>query len=275
MNSRHGWTRALAAATLLIVIVRGAPAQENSLKPTILAALADPPANPTQLTITGRELGTLRPLVTLDSAILVVTGYSPTVVTALLPPGFRPGTYRLTLARNGDREKLVEFDVAIGAIGPKGDAGDPGPKGAPGTQGLPGPQGPPGPQGIPGPQGAGASTVYSTTVPSVALRILPLPVATLAVPAGQYWVVFTSTLTTNSADLTSPTDTIGCAIVNAASQNTVKLTADVSQTVMTLQAIVTFTAPTAITVSCAGGTLLFRGRSDNNMLTALKVGAVL
>jgi hypothetical protein len=40
-----------------------------------------------------------------------------------------------------------------------------------------------------------------------------------------------------------------------------------------LQAVANFGAPTTITVRCAGS-LGFSGQSDNNVLTALKVGAI-
>jgi len=44
---------------------------------------------------------------------------------------------------------------------------------------------------------------------------------------------------------------------------------------MVLQAVATFAAPTTIKVGCQGFTLRFSGRSDDNVLTALKVGAIL
>jgi hypothetical protein len=47
---------------------------------------------------------------------------------------------------------------------------------------------------------------------------------------------------------------------------------DPRQAVMALRAVANFGAPTTITVRCAGS-LGFSGQSDNNVLTALKVGA--
>jgi hypothetical protein len=221
----------------------------------------DPPANPTQLIITGRNLGVVRPLVTLDAMVLTVVGFAPSVVTASLPAGLRPGTYLVTVDPDGHGEKVAEFDVAIGTVGPKGDKGD---------TGATGPVGPQGPQGPPGAQGSGgASAAYTFIGPPVSLRIVAKPVATLTVPAGQYWMVFTSTLTNSTSDLTSPTNTIGCSLMG--SQNTLRLGADANQGVMSLQAVATFTAPTTIVVNCGGGTLLFSGQSANNVLTALKV----
>ena len=116
--------------------------------------------------------------------------------------------------------------------------------------------------------------VYSVTGPSVGLRILAHDVAALNVPAGHYWIVFTSTVTNTTSDLLNPTDAIGCAIVGLGSPNTVRLGPDANQAVMVLQAVANFSAPTTITVRCQGFTLQFSGRSENNVLTALEVGSI-
>jgi hypothetical protein len=264
MNLQRRWTNLLATTVLVALAIASTAGAEDPHAPVIESVVPDVPANPAQLIITGQNLGALRPLVTLDSMTLTVIGFAPTVVTALLPAGLRPGTYRLTVDPDGRGEKLAWFDVAIGTMGPKGD------KGAIGPAGPTGPAGPQGPQGPPGAQGSGgASAVYSVTGPPVSLRILAKPVATLTVPAGQYWIVFTSTITNSTSDLTSPTNTIGCSLMG--SQNTLRLGADANQGVMALQAVATFTAPTTIVVNCGGGTLLFSGQSANNVLTALKV----
>jgi hypothetical protein len=142
----------------------------------------------------------------------------------------------------------------------------------PGAQGPPGPQGPQGPQGLPGT--GGSSDVYSVTAPAVSLRILPKTVATLNVPAGQYWIVFTSSVMNTSNSLLNPTDTIGCSIVNLGPPNTVRLTQDANQAIMALQAVATFAAPATITVNCSGVVIDFSGQSSNNVLTALKVSAI-
>ena len=116
--------------------------------------------------------------------------------------------------------------------------------------------------------------VYSVTGPSVGLRILARDVAALNVPAGQYWIVFTSTVTNTTSDIINPTDTIGCAISGLGSLNTVRLGPDANQAVMVLQAVANFSVPTTITVRCQGATLQFSGRSENNVLTALEVGSI-
>lgn len=164
--------------------------------------------------------------------------------------------------------KTNEVPIQWNQTGPQGPLGPQGP------QGPLGQQGPQGPQGAPGTPGSGSSDVYSTTGPSVGLRILPQVVATLNVPAGQYWIMFTSTLINTTSDILNPTDTIGCAIVGVGSPNSVRLGPDANQAVMALQEVANFSAPTTITVGCSGFTLRFSGQSDNNVLTALKVGAI-
>jgi hypothetical protein len=197
---------------------------KKTAKPVIIAALADSSVNPTQLTITGQNLGTAKPFVTLDSLPLVVASFTSTTVTVWLHAGLNPGSYLLTLEPNGHSAKVVKFEVALGAIGPKGDKGD---------TGAPGPVGPAGPSGPRGPQGAdGSSDVYSITVQSVDLRILGRQVAALTVPAGQYWIMFTSTLTNTTSDPVNPTDTIACSFVGLGSPNTVRLGPDANQAVM-------------------------------------------
>jgi hypothetical protein len=82
------------------------------------------------------------------------------------PTKIAPGAYVLRVAqgrRHRDKEKddnnnddMAQFDVTIGAAGPKGDKGDmgpAGPQGPAGPEGQRGPQGPAGPQGNTGPQG--------------------------------------------------------------------------------------------------------------------------
>jgi hypothetical protein len=276
MNSRNRWTNWLALAMLLPFGAVASPPNDDQQAPIIQSVIPDVAVSPTQLTITGQNLGSLRPLVTLDSMILAVTGFGPAVVTASLPAGLRPGTYRFKLAPGGRDKGVAEIDVTLGAVGPQGDKGDPGAKGPAGPAG---PQGPQGPQGLQGPQGppgtpgsGGGSNVYSVVGPGVSLKILDKPVATLTVPSGQYWILFTSTITNATSDLTSPTNTIGCSLMG--SRNFLRLSSDANQGVMALQGVATFTAPTTIEVTCGGGTILFGGRSDNNVLTALKVAAI-
>ena len=268
---------------LQLASAAGVRADDDAHDPLILAAVPDSSSSPTRLTITGENLGKLKPDVTLDSIPLTVVGFGPTSVTALLPAGLTPGSYLLTLQRNGQKNREAEFDVALGSVGPKGEKGDPGAPGPPGPAGPAGPAGPigaagatgpVGPTGPQGPPGAGASDVYSFTGPSVGLRILPKSVATLDVPAGDYWITFTSTVTNTTADILNPTDSVTCAIAGVGSRNTVRLGTEANQAVMALQGVASFGAPTTIDVSCQGFVIRFSGVSDNNVLTALKVGAI-
>jgi hypothetical protein len=258
-------THALAFSALLAFATSAAFPDDGESGPVILSAAPDSAANPTQVTITGKNFGSAKPLVTLDSLPLMVASFTPTIVTVFVP-FLKPGSYLLTLEPNGHSEKVATFDVALGAIGPKGDPGPPGPQGPPGSQG---------PQGPPGPSGSGSSSeVYSVISPSVGLRILAKPVATITVPAGSYWVMFSSSVTNTTSDILNPTDTITCGFAGFGAPNSVRLGTDANQAVMALQGVATFNSPTTITVNCQGFTIRFSGTSDSNVLTAIKVGAI-
>jgi hypothetical protein len=229
----------------------------NAARPIILSSST----TPTLLTINGSHLAPGTASVLLGSfGPLAVVSQSATELVVALPSGLAPGDYVLSVhiakgkGNADDDGNSDESVVTIGAVGPAG------------------PPGPQGPQGVPGP--SGSSDVFSVTLPSVELRILPRVVATLNVPAGQYWIVFTSTVTNNTTDILNPDDTIACAIDGVSSPNSVRLGPDVNQGVMTLQGVASFAAPSTISVHCSGFTLFFFGRSDNNTLTALKVGAI-
>lgn len=264
-----GWSKP-AACALLLFCNNFLGLAEDASRPLIVAAVPDSSLNPTQLAITGQNFGNGKPVVTLDAIPLVVVTFTPVAVTVLLPAGLKPGSYLLRLEQDGKPEKSAKFDVALGAVGPKGDKGDPGP---------PGPAGPPGPQGVPGPQGpsgqgGGAADLYRATVASAGLRIIPMQVVTLTVPAGQYWIAFTSSITNNTTDILNPVNAIACSISGLTSPVSIRLGQDVNQGMMALQAAATFTATTTIAVVCQGFTIRFTGTSDNNVLTALKVGAI-
>ena len=264
MKSRLMWLKALSAVLVQVVASAGTVYGEDA-KPVILAAIPNA-SNPTQLTIAGENLGIAKPVVTLDSVPLAVIAFTPTAVTVLLSPGLRPGAYRLTLEPNGHSEKIADFEAVIGTSGPKGD---------PGATGVPGTPGPPGPQGPPGQPGAGGSSdVYSVTAPSASIRIIPLQVAALTVPAGQYWIMFTATVTNTTSDLLNPTNSVRCGFTNFGASNSVQLGPDDNIAVMTLQGVASFSAQTTISVNCTGSSIRFSGQSENAVLTALKVGSI-
>lgn len=113
----------------------------------------------------------------------VVVGSAGTTLTASLPQGVLPGSYRVFVVQGNGKTQNATFDLTLGATGPEGPAGPPGPPGPPGPQGPQGetgetgprgpqgergetgpqgPAGPTGPQGIEGPQGpAGATGIVS------------------------------------------------------------------------------------------------------------------
>ena len=282
MHSRTIWSRALAVCALLSATIPVAFADEPEARPVIISAVPDAALSPAHLAITGTDLArNAPPVVRLDGLPVSVSAFTPTAVTVSLPAGLKPGSYLLTVEPNGHGENGAKFDVALGAVGPKGDPGAPGPagpQGATGPAGAQGPTGPIGPQGPAGPQGppgtGAASDVFSVTAPTVDLRIIGKEVASLSVPAGQYWIVFTSSVSNTTDDLLNPTDTVGCSIAGIGAPNFVRLGQDANQAVMSLQGVASLSAPGTISVSCAGSSIRFSGQSVNNVLTALKVGAV-
>jgi hypothetical protein len=93
--------------------------------------------------------------------------------------------------------------------------------------------------------------------------------------------VFSAAVTNTTNDLVNPIDTIACGLaalgtpsVVLGAPNAVRLGSDANQGIMVLHAVATFAGPTTIEARCQGFTLRFNGRSDDNVLTALKVGAV-
>ena len=120
--------------------------------------------SPVQMDIYGHGFGSsLPPAVVLDGLDQSVHAFTDTHIT-VAPNKIVPGGYVLRVTRavlrrgkDGDKgdddDRTAQFDVTIGAVGPKGDKGDPGPKGDTGPQGAQGPAGPQGPIGPEGPQG--------------------------------------------------------------------------------------------------------------------------
>ena len=100
MRSRYNVLIALVGAILFIVSAEPC-AGEDEQKPVILSALPDSSVSPAQLIISGRNFGSSKPRVTLDSIPLEVVTFTSTIVAALLPPQFRPGSYLLVLERSG------------------------------------------------------------------------------------------------------------------------------------------------------------------------------
>lgn len=126
-------------------------AAQSATAPKILSTITNPATN--QIAITGQTFSPtgVAPTVYLASAKLTVAAFSNQTITATLPSGGAPGTYRLLVANSTGQ--AATFDVTFGTVGPMGPPGVQGPPGAagtPGSQGLQGVQGPPGPPGTPG-----------------------------------------------------------------------------------------------------------------------------
>ena len=108
-----------------------------------------------QLVIVGDNLDIGAITVTLSDVPLLPVTVTPTLVITNLPAEFiaTPGTYTLTIVRDGTGpidKRTGTLDVTIGTIGA---AGEPGPQGDPGPQGEIGPVGPQGETGATGPEG--------------------------------------------------------------------------------------------------------------------------
>lgn len=145
----------LCVAVLLAALMLNRPAHAQGI-PVVTSTHTD--SDKLTLEIHGHNFITsVVPTVTLGSLPLSVIDRSPTTIVAALPYAGASGTYLLQVRWSLTR--WAAFFVTIGAIGPKGDAGDPGPRGADGAVGQMGPQGErgeAGPQGAPGaigPQG--------------------------------------------------------------------------------------------------------------------------
>jgi collagen triple helix repeat protein/IPT/TIG domain-containing protein len=262
---------------------------QGDKKPLIISVVPDFISNPTQLTIAGLNFGETKPIVALDSIPVNVLTFSPTLVTVLIPSNTPPGDYllKLTSTRNSDTNDAAEFDVTLGAVGPKGDKGDVGPQGPagpvgppglPGPLGLPGPEGPVGPQGPPGPQGlpgaSGTSHVFqsSTGVNGQLVGDLSgagLDVLSLSVPAGNYVVLGNVVLFNTDPDQqravcnfsTGPAST--ASIELGGLQNT-------SETTLSLHDVTSLPSPGNITLHCQG----FKVSFMNAVITAIKVDAI-
>jgi IPT/TIG domain len=78
--------------TILFIVSAEPCAGEDEQKPVILSALPDSSVSPAQLIMSGRNFGSSKPTVTLDSTPLEVVTFTSTIVEALLPPQFRSGS---------------------------------------------------------------------------------------------------------------------------------------------------------------------------------------
>lgn len=144
--------RSFGAIGVLVALASLTFAQGNSRNQLVIRS-ATASATPGRLVIRGANLATpegARPTVRLADQPLSVETAGPDQIIAVLPDGWTPGSYLLTVSRGTGVPQNDSFEVTIGAAGP---TGMPGPAGPPGVEGPPGPAGAQGPQGSQGPQG--------------------------------------------------------------------------------------------------------------------------
>ena len=253
---------------------------QGDMKPLIISVVPDFISNPTQLTIAGLNFGETKPIVALDSIPVNVVTFTPTLVTVLIPPNTPPGAYllKLTSTRNSDTNDAAEFDVTLGAVGPKGDKGDVGPQGPAGPvgpAGSPGPVGPQGPQGQQGPPGAsGTSHVFqsSTGVNGQFVGDLSGPgldILSLSVPAGNYVVLGNVVLVNIDPDQQRAVCNFNTGPASTASAVLGGLQ-DTLEGTLSLQDVTSLPSPGNITLHCQG----FKVSFMNAVITAIKVDAI-
>jgi collagen triple helix repeat protein len=150
-----------------------------------------------RLLIYGHNFTLERPAVSLSATALTVMSSIDTRIDAILPPGVRPGTYVLTVARPGNAPTDSDsFDITLGAAGPegpKGDKGDSGAIGPAGAKGDQGPRGDVGPQGPAGPAAASGSVYDPSLVATLRWDKLSVPVGPFAVGTAPTSMAFDGT----------------------------------------------------------------------------------
>lgn len=149
---RENCPRLIAVIAALVLTVSPAFAQGKgpASQVIITAAAADPAL--TTLFLSGDKFDA-------DAAVYlsgvpledVAVGNGGTTLTASLPGGVLPGSYRVFVVQGNGKTQNATFDATLGSTGPQGEVGPPGPAGPPGPTGATGPQGP---QGIQGPAGS-------------------------------------------------------------------------------------------------------------------------
>ncbi|MDJ0919430.1 MAG: hypothetical protein QNJ05_16850 [Woeseiaceae bacterium] len=113
----------------------------------------------TELVITGFNFDRGRePKVTLGGVPLELRSTGASVIVAVLDANRLPGTYELKVKTGARPIRRDVIDVTIGAVGPRGPAGETGEQGPAGSTGPRGPAGPAGEPGPAGPQGAKGET---------------------------------------------------------------------------------------------------------------------
>lgn len=221
--------------------------------PKILSTVANFSTN--QISITGQNFSPsgLAPTVYFASTKLSVVSFSNQTITATLPTGFAPGTYRLAVVNSSGQSAI--FDVTLGAVGPMGPPGVQGPQGPQGSQGPQGAAGQQGPQGPPGP-GTHAYAASCSSCPGLSGLTTML---SLSVPAGSYVI---SAKTVYNAQ---PSNFGSCqlALQNAATvldQSPAQMGYYAMEALVVNSAAATVASADTILLQCQGGGVLTNGQ---------------
>jgi len=187
---------AIAVALLLAASTSFAQGKAPASQVIITAAAADPTL--TTLFLAGENFE--RGAAVYVSGIPledVVVGSGGATLTASLPLGVLPGSYRVFVVQGNGKTQNATFDITLGSTGAEGPAGPPGPPGPQGETGPTGPQGPQGVQGATGPPGPpGGSGIVSiagwggnpssfNTAPPPGTFVFVGPVTTITTEANQ------------------------------------------------------------------------------------------
>jgi IPT/TIG domain len=137
-NAQYG-TRACIGVIALSVLAAWPLASQTPVIDKITFSPGIP--SPTQMTIFGKNFGTLKPTVMMDGLTQTVTLNTDTQVTVLLNPTPMPaGAYRLRLLNNSESadetSRSTVFEATVGVIGAQGPIGNPGPAGPTGPSGA-------------------------------------------------------------------------------------------------------------------------------------------
>jgi hypothetical protein len=133
---------ALTGLTFIALPALAAPpgAQLNIIE--VQTDVSDP-SNP-KFTIFGENMdvgpGPLSVTLGASTNVLNIISENPTVIEAELNETIPAGDYLLAVSRGIGKSQNDEYDLTIGAIGPKGLQGERGPSGEDGSPGIPGPQ---------------------------------------------------------------------------------------------------------------------------------------
>src|SRR5690348_10714523 len=103
---------------LLLLAATGFQLAHTSTAPKVFSTVVDYSTNQIQVAGLDFDPSGVAPSVTLGTTTLTLVSFSPGQITANLPAGLAPGTYRLTIINSNSQATL--FNVTLGAAGPMG-----------------------------------------------------------------------------------------------------------------------------------------------------------